>query len=135
MKIEFYQLGTVEDSKLKYAVIYSTYKEEILLVKHKDRSTWEIPGGRREENEDINATGNRELLEETGALEFNINPICEYSVEKGEVESYGRLFTAKIYELGELPNLEISEVKLFDKLPMNLTYPDIQPALYRRAKE
>ena len=35
-------------------------------------------------------------------------------------------------ELGELPDLEIGEIKLFEGMPENLTYPEIQPILIDR---
>ena len=47
-----------------------------------------------------------------------------------------RLFFANIHNLGALPgDSEIGEVQLFDTLPENLTYPDIQPHLYHRIQE
>lgn len=63
-KINFYELNTVENIQLKFAIIVSRYKEKWVFVKHKERLTWEIPGGHREENENINLTASRELIEE-----------------------------------------------------------------------
>ncbi|SCY15155.1 NUDIX hydrolase [Alkaliphilus peptidifermentans] len=132
MEIEFYDLGEIDDAKLEFAVINVTYQDKLVLVKHKDRDTWEIPGGHREEGESINTTAARELFEETGAKKFDIKPISEYSVAKGQSTTYGRLYVGVILEMGQLPGLEITEVKLFDKLPQNLTYPNIQPHLHNR---
>ena len=39
-----------------------------------------MPGGHREAGEDILETAKRELQEETGAIKFEIKPICVYSV-------------------------------------------------------
>ena len=54
--------------------------------------------------EDILETAKRELQEETGAIQFDINPICVYSVtgknsvnETGE-ETFGLLCFAEIRE-------------------------------------
>jgi 8-oxo-dGTP diphosphatase len=72
---------------------------------------------------------------------YNMKPVCVYSVkrEKDEnisyTESFGGLYYAKIYELGELPESEISEVCLFSGLPENLTYAEIQPYLYKKVIE
>ncbi len=132
MQIQFQNIGQAKKQNLKYAVIITLYKNKWIFVKHKDRDTWEIPGGRREIDEDINDTAKRELFEETGALNFQIKPVCDYCVIRNDEASYGRLFYAEVEELGALPDLEIEKIELFDKLPEKLTYPDIQPLLYRR---
>jgi 8-oxo-dGTP diphosphatase len=134
METKVCDLGMVNDKELKFAVIVSKFNGKFLYVRHKKRETWEVPGGHRELNENINDTAARELGEETGAVKFNINPICDYlcdySLErKNHDKSYGRLYYAEIQELGELPNLEIGEVQLFEQMPENLTYPQIQPIL------
>ncbi|MEG1256729.1 HD domain-containing protein [Clostridium sp.] len=134
MKTKVYDLGIVSDEELKFAVIVSRFNGKFVYVMHKERETWEVPGGHRELNEDINDTATRELKEETGAIKFNIKPICDYlcdySLEREhEDKSYGRLYYAEIQELGELPNLEIGEITLFEDMPENLTYPQIQPIL------
>ena len=51
MKIQFYQ--TIDDHLLKYAVIVSKYKGQWVFVKHKERTTYEVPGGHREAFETI----------------------------------------------------------------------------------
>lgn len=131
--VKFHELGTVDDRKLEYAAISTIYNSKFLYVKHKERKTWEIPGGRREPKEDINETGERELIEETGAEKFDLVPICEYSVTIKDKTTYGRLFFSNVYQLGQLPNFEINEVKLFENIPDCLTYPEIQPVLQKKA--
>ncbi|GAA0086375.1 NUDIX domain-containing protein [Clostridium sp. CTA-7] len=135
IKVNFYDLNTIDDSKLKFAVIVTKYKGKLVYVRHKDRQTWEMPGGHREENESITNAASRELVEETGAKSFSITPICTYSVETNKDESFGSLNYAEVYEFGELPNYEIVEIKLFDKIPENLTYPLIQPYLAKKFEE
>jgi 8-oxo-dGTP diphosphatase len=132
MEIEFYELGEVEEENLKFAVISTVYKGKWVYVRHKKRDTWEIPGGHREMSESIDYTAKRELFEETGAKEFNIKPVCDYSMNDSNGKLFGRLFFSEINEIGELPISEISEVKLFDELPEKLTYPLIQPFLYKK---
>jgi 8-oxo-dGTP diphosphatase len=47
---------------------------------------------------------------------------------------YGRLFIAEVYEMGEVPDVsEIAEIMFLERLPDNLTYPDIQPILFNRS--
>ena len=70
MSINFYD--TVEDSLLKFAVIVSKTNGKWVFCKHKERDTLEVPGGHREPNESIIDTAKRELIEETGAIDFNL---------------------------------------------------------------
>lgn len=139
IKVKFYE--EVEDSLLKFAVIVSRSNGKWVFCKHKERDTYEVPGGRREDGEDILETAKRELREETGAIEFDIKPICVYSVtgktrvsNDGE-ETYGLLCVAEITKfLGEL-NSEMEEVIITDKLPKEWTYPLIQPKLVEKYVE
>lgn len=78
MKVNFYE--SVNDSLLKYAVIIAKCEGKWVFCKHKERSTYEIPGGHRESHESILDAAKRELKEETGAIDFSIFPICAYSV-------------------------------------------------------
>lgn len=135
MEIEFYNKNIIDNNKLLYAIVVSRYKDKWIFVKHKERDTWEIPAGHREKNEDINHTAKRELFEETGAEKFKIEYINDYSLKINGEKSYAALFYAEISSLGELPNFEIGEVKEFDDIPQNLTYPNIQPYLFKKVKE
>lgn len=129
MKIKFYCLGEISEEKFKFAVICATYKGKWIFVRQKDMNTWEIPGGHREENEDINVTASRELFEETGAVNYEMEPVCDYSVTIDEMTTFGRLFYAKVNVIEHLPESEICEVKFLKEMPNNLTYAEIQPRL------
>lgn len=135
LKVDFYPIEDVADHALKYAVIMAKYNDQWLFCRHKDRSTWEIPGGRREPEEAIFKTAERELMEETGATSFQLNPVCAYSVTRDSEKSYGLLCYAEILELGNQLSMEIVEIKEFDELPKELTYPLIQPELYKKITE
>ena len=139
VKVNFYELNTIEDNKLLFAVIMTKFKGHWLYVRHKDRNTWEIPGGHREENENINDTASRELFEETGATKFKLTPVCIYSVETDEnieyTESFGQLFYSQVETLDNILHFEIVETKLFDDIPDSLTYPLIQPFLHKKILE
>ena len=134
MKVDFHDMDKENEKFLKFAVIVSKFQDKWVFVKHKDRDTWEIPGGHREIGENINETAKRELFEETGAKDFQIRPICDYSVTRNNIPSYGRLFFSKIEEFETLPDYEIKEVKLFDEIPDNLTYAEIQPYLFEKVR-
>ena len=132
--VTFYPAGHISDSRLVYAVIAARYEDQWVFCRHKDRQTWEIPGGHRETGECIEEAAARELWEETGAIEAKITPVCIYQVN--QEERCGMLFFARIKELGQLPvESEIRECRLFHSLPENLTYPGIQPQLFEKAKE
>ena len=78
----FCKNSEIEDECLKYAVIVSEYKNKWIFCRHKERSTWEIPGGHREPGEEIETTARRELAEETGATLADIRQVSVYGVEK-----------------------------------------------------
>lgn len=128
---------TVEEQVLKFAVIISRADGKWVFCKHKDRNTYEVPGGHREENESILETAKRELYEETGAIEYDLRPVCVYSVigrtrvnQTGE-ETFGMLFYAEIRKFEQELHSEIEKVEFFEELPEAWTYPDIQPLLIR----
>ena len=137
-EVKFYD--QVSDEFLKFAVIISKTDGKWVFCKHKERDTYEVPGGHREENENILETAKRELKEETGALDFTISPICVYSVtgknkvnETGE-ETYGMLFFADIKSFENELHSEMEKVLITDILVENWTYPLIQPKLIEEAK-
>ena len=139
IEVKFYD--QVADEILKFAVIISKTNGKWVFCKHKERDTYEIPGGHREENESILETAKRELREETGALNFSISSICVYSVigknkvnETGE-ETYGMLFLADIKTFEPELHSEMEKVLITDTLVENWTYPLIQPKLIEEAKQ
>ncbi len=118
----------------KYVVCLSFYDGKILLSRHKNRTTWETQGGHIEPGETPLEAAKRELFEESGALEFELEPVCDYWAlnESDNSIGYGMAFRADIYRLGVIPESEMAEVAVFDRLPENLTYPDITPVLFER---
>ena len=135
IKVNFYD--SVEDEQLKFAVIISKTNGKWVFCKHKERDTLEVPGGHREKGEDILSTAKRELNEETGAIDFDIKPICVYSVvrksEDEETETFGMLYFAEIRSFEEIHS-EIEKIIITDELPENWTYPLIQPFLMKQAE-
>lgn len=135
--VNFYE--EAEDELLRFAVIIAKTADKFVFCKHKDRDTLEIPGGHRESGEAVFDTAKRELYEETGAVDFDIKPICVYSVIKegnfdGQ-ESFGMLYYAEIKSFEEELHSEIEKIVITDKLPEHWTYPDIQPRLIEEAKK
>ena len=139
LKVKFYD--SVDDSLLKFAVIVSQSNGKWVFCKHKERDKYEVPGGHREPEESILETARRELQEETGALKFEIKPICVYSViGKTRVnvtgdETFGLLCFAEISEFTKELHSEMEKVVLMDELPENWTYPLIQTKLIEKYLE
>lgn len=130
MKCQTYRLGSL--SKYKYVVVLSEYDGKILLSRHKERTTWETQGGHIEVGETSLDAAKRELFEESGAIDFDIEPVCDYRAwnENTGHGANGVVFKAVIRTLGKLPESEMAEVHTFNKLPDNLTYPAITPLLF-----
>ena len=138
-EVNFYD--EVDDSLLEFTVIISKSNGKWVFCKHKERDTFEVPGGHRETGEKIEDTAVRELKEETGAVDFNIKPVCVYSVkgktrvnENAAKESFGMLYAAEIFSFEEIHS-EIEKIVLSDDLIRQWTYPLIQPNVITEAKK
>lgn len=127
--VTFYE-ESPRSAAMKYAVIVARYRGKWILCRHKERTTWEIPGGHLEANETPDQAAIRELWEETGTVKAKITRICCYGVQ-----DYGMLYFAEVKELSPIPETsEIGEIDFFDSLPEELTYPHIQPALFDKVQ-
>lgn len=139
-EVKFY--NEVEDDKLKFAVIISQTQGKWVFCKHRERDTYEVPGGHREPGEAILVTAMRELQEETGAIDFELKPVCVYSVSNKRVtgeeideELFGMLCYANIQTFEKELHSEIDHIWITKHLPDNWTYPSIQPELIKKVKE
>lgn len=136
INVNFYD--EVDDKLLKFAVIIARTEGNYVFCKHKERTTLEIPGGHREPGEMISDTAKRELYEETGAVDFDIKPVCVYSVLRDNSdgqESFGMLYYADIRSFEKELHSEIEKIIITENLPTEWTYPEIQPKLLKEAKE
>lgn len=132
-RVRFYDKSFIPPGKLIYSVISAKFDGKWIFVRHRQRETWEICAGHIEVGESSDEAARREIMEETGAIEFNLECVATYSVEKEGKTGYGRLYYADVTRLANIPeSSEIAERKLLDTLPDKLTYPDIQPQLFRR---
>ena len=138
VEVKFYD--NVDDELLKFAVIIARTNGKWVFCKHRERDTYEVPGGHREDGEDILTAAKRELRKETGAVDFVIDPICVYSVKgktrvnkSDDEESFGMLYIADIFSFEEIHS-EIEKILITDHLVENWTYPLIQPRLLEEAK-
>ena len=133
IEVRFHNKEQIADELLIFAVIMARHDSKWVFCRHKERDTYEIPGGHRESGESIDDTAKRELIEETSAIKFDITPVSVYSVTIDGTTTYGKLYFAEISDLGFLSSeSEIAETYHFDKLPEKLTYPAIQPGLFQK---
>lgn len=135
-EVKFYEPDYNPGASLTYSVISAKHKGNWIFVRHQHRVTWEIAGGHIESGETADEAAARELMEETGAVKFELECLATYSVTIDGETGWGRLYLAEVFELGPIPDIsEIAEIRLSDKFPENVTHPLIQPHLFKRTVE
>lgn len=130
MRVEIFS-EKVCNTLIEYVVVFASYKDEYILVRHKNRKTWEFPGGKVEKGESIRCAAKRELFEETGAIDFNLKESVYYNVIVNGRNSYGKVYKSEIKTLGKLPKSEIAEIKLTTSLNYNFTHQKIYEVLLK----
>jgi 8-oxo-dGTP diphosphatase len=132
LKVEFSKVKA--DESLVFVVILARYHGKWVFVRHEERNTWEISGGHIEEGETPLEAAKRELNEETGAVAFELYELCTYTVHREQNSRSGRLFFAEIQTFEALKH-EIQEIKCMVEMPEEMTYPEIQPHLFKYVKD
>jgi len=133
MECKTYPFNTLCD--YIYADIVSLHKGKWVFSKHKERTTWETQGGHIEKGETPLEAAKRELFEEAGAVDFDIEPLCDYSVSGTfngrDITGNGQAYFAVVHSLSDIPAESVMErVCLFDSLPDELTYPTVMRDLF-----
>lgn len=114
--VDFYDIDSVDASLFKIAIIAARHKGKWVYCRHARRHRWEFPAGHREAGETIVETANRELMEETGAIKYELTPIIAYSVGDKKL-GYGLLSFAEVEEFGPIPDDEVEYIEFFDDVP------------------
>lgn len=135
MVCKAYPFGSLK--QYKYALILSEYQGKFLLSRHKERTTWETQGGHIEPGETPLEAAKRELFEESGAVDFELMPLCDCRAGDLNTDHWdnGIVYRAVIRKLSPLPESEMAEVQQFDTFPKNLTYPEIVSLLFNALRK
>jgi 8-oxo-dGTP diphosphatase len=118
MTINYFIAGSLEN--ITYVSIISKHNGKWILCYHRERESWEAPGGHVEEGETPLQAAKRELYEETGATDFDIIPVWDYEIVN---VNNGRTYFASIRAFDKLPeNSEMEKIDFFETLTGNVTY-------------
>ena len=136
MEFKTYPFGTLVD--YIWADIISFHNSKWIFSKHKKRTTWETQGGHIETRETPLEAAKRELFEEAGAIDFDIEPLCDYwaggTINSVYITGCGQAFLANVRTLSDIPSQsEMEKICLFDSPPSNLTYPHYSHEIFPMA--
>ena len=129
-----YPLNELQTGGYRYVVVFARYREKWLYCRARERDTFETPGGHIEKGETPIEAARRELYEETGAADFVIRGVFDYSVYTPSEFSNGQVFLAEVSKLGKIPDYEMAEVKLFDTIPDKMRFQEILPVLFEKIR-
>ena len=133
MEVKSYPFNTL--GNYIFADVVAFYEGKWLLSKHKERTTWETQGGHIEAGETPLEAAKRELYEEAGVTEFDIEPLCDYWVSGNLngvcIQGNSQVFIVKVHSLGDIPHTsEMEKFCLFDFLPENLTHFEVSNEIF-----
>lgn len=136
MKLIFDAKNSHQEKDINFVIIVANYKnsDKWIFVRKRGSQSWELPAGHKEAGESVLQVAKRELFEETGAKEYNIEVLTDYTLVTKEKSGVGRVFLAIVNDLGPLPDFEIEEVIIRKDLPKPHTYKNLQKQILDYAK-
>lgn len=121
METEFLRENAA-DELLSIAIIVPRYNGQWVFCRHRNRSSWEFPGGHREPGETILQTAQRELWEETGIRDAKLQVVTHFRFGS----SYGALFFAEAAAIGAIPEgSEMAGIHCSEILPRECAYSNL----------
>lgn len=135
MGTHIYPLNAAPD--YRFVVVFVRSGGQWIYTRAKDRNVWETAGGHMEPGETTLDAAKRELWEETGAAEYEIRPVFDYSVNNGGGHyAFGQVFLADVRRFDPVPaEFEMEEIRAFDTYPTEMRFPGILPVLYGRMEQ
>ncbi len=132
IQITFLDKHLENPKEYTYVILICRYQDGWLWVRHRERSTWELPAGHLDPGETAEEAAVRELFEETGTILYTMFPVISYQGFRDAVMVYGKIYFVQVMELGPLPKSEIRQVVKRKRLPSRLTYPELQPLFFKK---
>lgn len=120
-KPEFLREGA-EDALLTVAIVVPRCRGQWVFCRRRDREGWEFPGGHREAGETMEQTARRELWEETGIRDAQLQSVGCYRLG----QTFGMLFFAEVAAPGVIPEgSEMAQVLYSEVLPQRFAYDNL----------
>ena len=135
VEINILEASSVPYKKLVYVVIGARESGGWIFVRHKERLSWELPAGHIEDGEKADHAAKRELYEETGTTEAEMNVLRDYRVTVDGNTKYGRIYLARVIKRGPKPESEIGENRTSLVTPLPATYPVAHAAFMKLLDE
>ena len=133
LQCRLYPVGYLEN--YMFTAVCTNFGGEWILSMHEERDTWETQGGHIEAGETPLECARRELFEESGIIDADIYPVCDYWGFDSNGCANGMVFLAVAHSIGNLPESEMKAIRAFGSLPENLTYPQVTPRFFAEAEK